>query len=163
VIKSCWNNTSRVRVNIFPTHLKSPQRGAKIDSGEHNNRGIITWGMGPHRYLPFSSHKLRGLEAAGSSGPSAGLLLLSQCSSSVDQSQSSPLPPPGSHRELRAILWVPPVLQHSSTEDTSPSLSPSLLLRAWGRRGERAWVRMRMGNGEGKEKEQQLVLGLSGK
>jgi len=37
------------------------------------------------------------------------------------------------------------------------------LLRAWGRRGEKAWVRMRMGNGEGKEKEQQLVLGLSGK
>jgi len=67
------------------------------------------------------------------------------------QSQSCPLHQglPGGLRELGTVCGLF-LLSQRTSEDTSPSPSPSLFLRAWERRGERSQGRMWKGDREGK-------------
>lgn len=83
---------------------------------------------------------------------------------SSEDTSSSPALFLGAHLEAARCSGLPVGLlllswNGSSLKDTSPS--PSLFLRAWEKRGGRFWGRMRMEDGKGRE--QQLELGLSGR
>ena len=138
---SCPNTAQWTAVQVLPsssglTWRPQEAQGCPLDSSHCPSAAAQRT---PVPVLPFSS----GLTLRLPGAP------LDSCCHGTSQRipfQPCPLPQssPGGCRKITAVHWILLVVQWLR----GPSLSLSRFLRAWERRGERSWGRMRRGDGK---------------